>query len=130
MILSLLSMTLLLLRYNCIPPYQSSNFIQSLLNHPRSGTILFGIFACALSSTVTGTGISDISVSVHLYSSNASFLIRKDPSHSDNVSISSVFLELILVSLHTLYYMCFICCLVVTLPSFIHGIFHYTSLTR
>jgi len=61
-----------------------------------------------LSFTVTGTGISDISVSVCLYSSEALFSICKDPSYSDNASISSILLELILVSLHSfaLYMFC------------------------
>ena len=42
-ILSSITMTLLLLRKNCISLYQSSNFIQLLSNHFRSETMLFNI---------------------------------------------------------------------------------------
>ena len=124
MILSSVSMILLLLRYNHISLYQSSNFVWSLSNHPGSGTILFGIVACVLLFTVTGAGISDISVSVYSYSFEASFSSSKDPSCFDNVSISSsVLLELVLVPLYSLHYIYFICHLAVTLPSFVHRIF-------
>ena len=49
----------------------------------------------------------DISVSICLLFVEASLLICKDPSHSDNASILFVLLELILVS-HSFHYMCFI----------------------
>jgi len=72
------------------------------LNHPGSRTILFGITACLLSFVVAGAGAgaADISLSDHSYvSSEALFVICKDPSLSDSTSISSVHLELILVLL-------------------------------
>ena len=102
-------MTLLLLRYNHIPLHQSSNFIWSLLNHPGLRTILFSIIACVLSFTITGADTSDISVSVCLYSSEASFSIHKDLSHSDNTSILSIFLELVLALLYSLHYIYLVC---------------------
>ena len=58
--------------------------------------------------TAVGAGVVDISVSVHLYLLEASSVICKDPSRSDNASISFVLLELVLVSLHSLYYTCFV----------------------
>ena len=63
-------------------------------------------------------GTIDISVSVCLLLVEASLLIYKDPSHSNNASILFVLLELILAS-HSLYYMCFIS-RQVTLFSIIH----------
>jgi len=54
------------------------------------------------------TGAVDISVSVHSSSFEASFVILKDPSRSANASILFVLLELILVRLYSLHYMCFI----------------------
>jgi len=78
----------------------------------------------------TGAGAVDISVSDCLYSSKASFVIYKDSSLFDNASISSILMELILAFLYSLHYMCFVHHLVVTLPSFICGIFHYISLIR
>ena len=123
-------MILLFLRYNHISFYQSSNFVWSLSNYPGSRTIFFGIVTCMLLFTITGAGTLDISVSICLYSSEASFIIYKNPSHSDNAFILSVLLELILVSLCSLHYMCFVCYPAVTLPSFVCEIFHYTSLAR
>ena len=77
-----------------------------------------------------GTDAVNISVSDHLYSSEALFVICKDPSLSDNISILFILLELILASLCSLHYMCFVHCPAVTLPSFIHGVFHYIFLVR
>ena len=94
-ILSSVSKTLLLLRNNLISLYQSSNFVQSLLNHPRSGTILFGITACIF--WFVCAGVSNISMSNHSSLLETSSVICKNPSHSDNVSILSVYLELVLV---------------------------------
>ena len=51
---------------------------------------------------------TDISVSVCLYSFEASSVIYKDPSHSDNATILFILLELILVPLSSLCYMCFV----------------------
>ena len=106
MILSLVSMTLLLLRNSHIPLHQSSNFIWSPSNYPGSGTIFLGNSACPFSWYVV-TGATDISVSVCLSLVEASLLIYKDPSHSDNASILFVLLELILTS-RSYCYMCFI----------------------
>ena len=61
-----------------------------------------------LATTAPGAGVPDISVSVGSYLSvEASSLICRDPSHSDNASILSVLLELVLSSC-SLYYICFI----------------------
>ena len=104
MILSLVSMTLLLLRNNLISFHQSSNFIQSLSSYPRSRTILLGITACLFSFASTGAGATDISLSDRLYvSSKASFVIFKDHNLLDNASISFVLCELVLSS-HGLYH--------------------------
>ena len=112
MILSSVSMTLLLLRNNLIPLHQSLNFIWSLSNHLGSSTIFLGIPACVFSliaTAVAGTGAVDIlSVLVCLYLLEASSVICKDPSLSNSASISFVLLELVLVSLRSLHYICFI----------------------
>ena len=108
MILLSVSMTLLLLRNSLIPLYQSSNFIQLPSNHPGSGTMFFGILAYMFSLLIAGAGAVDISVSICLYLLEASSVICRDPSRSDNVLISFVLLELVLVPLHSLHYMCFI----------------------
>ena len=124
-------MTLLLLRYNHIPLHQSSNFVWSLSNYPGSRTILLGIIACLFMFIIdAGAGAVDISVSNHLYSSKALFVICKNPSCCDNTSISSVLLKIVLAPLCSLHYTCFVCHLAVTLPSFVCGIFHYTFLAR
>ena len=60
--------TLLLLRNNCIPLHQSSNFIQLLSNYPRSSIIFFGITACAISLCTVSISTVDISF-------NADFII-------------------------------------------------------
>ena len=96
-ILLLVSITLLLLRNNCIPLYQSSNFVQSLSNHPGSETILFGVTACTLLFIVAGASATDISSSDYSFISlEALFVIFKNPSFSDNTLISSVLCKLIL----------------------------------
>ena len=101
-ILLLAATTLLFLRNRQILLHQSSNFIWSPSNHLGSGTIFFGNpawpFPWPITSIGTGAGATDISMSVHLLlmlSSEAS--ICKDPSHSDNVSILFIHLELIVV---------------------------------
>ena len=108
-ILSLVSMILLLLRNNLIPLHQSSNFVQSPSNYPGSSTTFFSISVCTFSLTpaAAGAGADDISVSICLSLLEASFVICKDPSHSDNALILFILLELVLVPLHSLYYMCF-----------------------
>ena len=128
-ILSPVSITLLLLRYNCIPLYQSLNLVWSLSNHPKSGTILFGMTACTF-SFIAGTGTADISISVCLYSLEASSVICKDLSHSDNASILFVLLKLVLVLFCSMYYICFI--QQITLPSFIYGFYllHFSCKVR
>jgi len=73
--------------------------------------MFFGIPACTflLIAIAVSAGADVISVSVCLYSLlEASSVICRDPSHSDNALISFVLLELVLVPLHSLYYMCFI----------------------
>ena len=114
-ILSLVSITLLLLKYSYISFYQSSNFIQSLLDYPEFSTIFFGMTTCMF--LFAGAGAVDISVST--CSLKASFVICKNPSHYDNTSILFVLLELILVLFHSSYYMYFVW--QVTLPSFFCG---------
>ncbi len=47
--------------------------------------------------TTIGASVTDISVSVCLSFIEASYAICKDPSHSDNTSILSVCLELVVV---------------------------------
>ena len=77
--------------------YQSSNFVQSPLNHSRSETILFGITAYMLLFIVTSAGAIDISLSDLLFVSlEASFMIFKDPNISNNVSRLFILYELIL----------------------------------
>ena len=107
-ILLLVSMTLLLLRNNLIPLHQSSNFVRSLSNYSGSSIIFFGIPTCTFLLIPTAAGVSadDISVSVLLL--EASSVICKDPNRSNNALISFVLLELVLVFLHRLSYMCFI----------------------
>ena len=61
-ILLSVSMTLLLLRNNHIPFYQSSNFIQLLLNYPGSSTMFFGVTAYMFLLIAAGAGATDISV--------------------------------------------------------------------
>jgi len=72
--------------------------------------MFFGIPAYPFSLTVTtGAGAVDISpVVVHLYLLEASSVICKDPSRSDNASILFILLELVLVLLHSLHYTCFV----------------------
>ena len=91
--------TLLLLRNSLIPLHQSSNFIWLLSNHPGSGTMFFGNPVCLYSWLVTAIGASavDISVSICLLSADASSVILRDPSHSDNASILFILLELVVV---------------------------------
>ena len=105
MILSSIPVTLLLLINNLIPLHQSSNFVWLLSNYSGSSTIFLGISA---GSFTVGSGAVDISVSVCLSLLEASSIIFRDPSYSDNTLILFVLLELVLVSLHSLHYMCFV----------------------
>ena len=61
--------------------------------------MFFGNPACTFSWPVTaiGAGATDISVSVRSSFIEASYAICKDPSRSDNASILSVHLELVVV---------------------------------
>jgi len=62
--------------------------------------MFLSIIACLLLFVIASTGATDISLSDHLYvSSEALFVICKNPSLSDNASILSVHLKLILVLL-------------------------------
>ena len=107
MILSSVPLTLLLLRNNLISLHQSSNFVRLLSNHPGSRTMLLGIPA-DLFTTGVAAGAVDISVSVCSSFVEASSLICKDPSHSDNASILFVLLKLVLISSCSYYYPCFV----------------------
>ena len=80
--------TLLLLRNNCIFFHQFSNFIQSLSNHPGSGTILLGMTVCSLCTASADAIdiISILSISVILYEAS-SLVILNDPCHSNNILI-------------------------------------------
>ena len=99
-ILSLVSITLLLLRNNCIPLHQFSNFVLSLLNHSRSRTILLGVTAYTLLFIVAGAISIDISLSIYLFVLlEVLFMICKDPSLLDSAFILSICLELVLVLL-------------------------------
>ena len=82
-----IAVILLLLRNNLIPLYQFLNFVLSSSNHPRSGTMFLGTLACLLFSYI-GTNAVDISSVYSVILPKASFVICKDPSHSDNTSIS------------------------------------------
>ena len=72
--------------------------------------MFFGILAYLFSLTVIASAdaINISSVVVCLYSLEASSVICKDSSHSDNALISFILLELVLVPLHSLYYTCFV----------------------
>ena len=86
--------------------HQSSNFVQSPLNHSRSETILFGIIAYMLLFIVTGAGVIDISLSNLLFVSlEALFMIFKDPNLFNNISILFILYELIL-SFFVDYFIC------------------------
>ena len=106
MILLSVLITLLLLRNSRIFLHQSSNFVQLLSNHPGFGTIFLGNPVCPFSWFVV-TGATNISVSVHSLLIEASLLICKDSSHSDNASISFILLELVLTSC-SYCYTCFV----------------------
>ena len=64
-ILLSVSITLLLLKNNCISLYQSLNFVWSLSNYPGSSTIFFGIpaYMFSLITTEASAGTTDISMS-------------------------------------------------------------------
>ena len=68
--------------------------------------MLLGIPADSFTAGATA-GVVDISMSVCLLLVEASWLICKDPSHSDNASISFVLLELVLVpcSFHVFHFL-------------------------
>ena len=105
MILSSVFMILLLLRNNLIFLHQSSNFVLPLLNHPGLGIMFLSTLACLLFSCV-GTGTVDISIVYLVILSEASSMICKDPSLSDNILIS--FSVLTCFALCRLCYMCLV----------------------
>ena len=107
-ILSLVSITLLLLRNSLISLHQSLNFVQSLSNHSGFSIIFLSIIACLFLLLVACAGVSDISVSAGSYLFKTFSMICKDPSYSDNIFILFVLLELVLVLFYSFYYMCFI----------------------
>jgi len=104
--------TLLLLKNNCIPLYQSSNFTQSLLNHPGSGTILFGILVCVFLLYTAGAGavnissVSSVARSVLLFDMLSS-VILSNPNISSSASIASGLCCTVL-SVHGFYHNCFV----------------------
>jgi len=102
MILLLVSIALLLLRNNLIPLYQSLNFVLFLSNHPGSGIMFLGTLVCPLFSCVNISAVDILSMYSVVFS-EALFVIYKDPSFSDNVSISLswYWLVLFLVDLTT-----------------------------
>jgi len=62
--------------------------------------MFFGITVCLFVFVVTGSGATDIALSNHsVVLSKVLFVICKHPSCSDNASILSVLLELVLVLL-------------------------------
>jgi len=69
--------------------------------------MLLGIPASSFTISA-GAGTVNISMSVHLSLLEASSVILKDPSHSDNASILFVLLELVLSHPHSFYYMYFV----------------------
>jgi len=87
-ILSSIPITLLLLKNNQISLYQSLNFVLSPLNHPESGTILFGMTAY-LFCVITSAGATDIlsMVSISIISVKvSSSVILNDSSHFNSTS--------------------------------------------
>ena len=87
-ILSSVAVTLLLLRNKWIPLHQSSNFIQSPLNHPRSKTIVLSITVC--SNAISAVNISSISgVASSVLFEVYSLVILNNPSTSNSASILS-----------------------------------------
>ena len=111
-ILSSITTTLLLLRNNQNFLHQSLNFVLSLSNYPRSGTMLFGVVVCTFLLYTAGAGtidissISDVAGSVLLFDTLSS-LIVSDPNISSNTSIAFRLCSAIL-SVHSLYHNCFI----------------------
>jgi len=69
--------------------------------------MLFGIPTDSFTTGVAA-GTADISVSICSLFIEASSLIYKDSSHSDNASISFVLLELVLISSCSYCYVCFV----------------------
>ena len=100
--------TLLLLRNNYISLYQSSNFVQSLLNHPGSRTILFGTFVCMFSLYTVGAvniaSVSGIAGFVLLFDT-LSLVILSDPNISSSTLIASRLCYAIL-SIYGIYHNC------------------------
>ena len=85
--------------------------------------MFLGITACLFMFIVTSTSAIDIASSDHfVVSSEVLFMICKDSSYSNSVSILSILLELVLVLLCGLHHMCFIYCLAITLPNFVCGL--------
>ena len=70
--------------------------------------MLFSVTACTFLLNAAGADATDISVSVCSYLFEAFSAIYKDLNHSDNALISSILLELVLIPLYSLHYMCFI----------------------
>ena len=100
-ILSSAATTLLLLRNKWIPFYQSSNFVLSPLNHPRSGTIAFVsafLLYTAGASAVDILSVSSVAGSVLLFDT-LSLVILNNLSIFSNASIAFLFRPAILANL-------------------------------
>ena len=84
----------------------SSNFVQSLSNHPRSETILFGITVYTISVASTINISSDVPSFVVLFSSKIySSVILNDLNISSNISMPVIsWLSLSILSIHSIYY--------------------------
>ena len=79
--------TLLLLKNNQISFHQSSNFVLSLSNHPRFGTMLLGSSTC-LFCIFFGASAINISSVYSIVFSEMSSVIFNNPSLFNNTSIS------------------------------------------
>ena len=86
-ILLFILVTLLLLRNNQISFHQSSNFVLSLSNHPRFGTMLLGSSTCLFCIFSSASAINISSVYSIVFSEMSS-VIFNSPSLFNNASIS------------------------------------------
>ena len=85
-ILLFILVTLLLLKNNQISFHQSSNFVLSLSNHPRFGTMLLGNSTC-LFCIFFGASAINISSVYSIVFSEMSSVIFNNPSLFNNASI-------------------------------------------
>ena len=85
-VLLFILVTVLLLKNNQISFHQSSNFVLSLSNHPRFGTMLLGSSTC-LFCIFSGTSAINISSVYSIVFSEMSSVIFNNPSLFNNASI-------------------------------------------